>query len=242
MYPLLSNYIYSDASFSWVVSIKEFAHPALDIFSAVQRAGPTFFLAIAMFSFVFQISALITEKELKLRQVSAFCKIEMWELDCIELILFFSLTGNDNDGSLWCCILVIMAHMGGNTHLYFFPYNSTFWDDVPIWFLFEQQFCGCFPLVFPLPIVYGRFRHPSMKLAILLSVPKYWLDANAWRSSDCQVFCCFIRQVAFAFMLSAFISKSSSSTTVGYFVFIIGFLTQVCNYDEIFLLGILKRL
>lgn len=66
--PLLSGCI-SDANFSWVVSLKEFAHPALEIFSAVQSAGPTFFLAIAMFAFVFQISALITEKELKLRQV-----------------------------------------------------------------------------------------------------------------------------------------------------------------------------
>lgn len=61
----------SDASFSWVVNIKEFAHPATETFSAVQTAGPTFFLAIAMFAFVFQVSALITEKELKLRQVLA---------------------------------------------------------------------------------------------------------------------------------------------------------------------------
>ncbi|KAK4394439.1 ABC transporter A family member 2 [Sesamum angolense] len=64
----IARSLIGDTSFSWVVSLKEFAHPALEIFSAVQSAGPTFFLAIAMFSFVFQISALITEKELKLRQ------------------------------------------------------------------------------------------------------------------------------------------------------------------------------
>ena len=52
-----------------MVSLKEFAHPAFEIFSAVGTIGPTFFLAIAMFGFVFQISSLITEKELKLRQV-----------------------------------------------------------------------------------------------------------------------------------------------------------------------------
>lgn len=55
--------------FGWAVSLKEFAHPSRQIFSAVGTVGPTFFLAIAMFGFVFQISALIAEKELKLRQV-----------------------------------------------------------------------------------------------------------------------------------------------------------------------------
>ncbi|KAH6823026.1 nuclear matrix protein-like protein [Perilla frutescens var. hirtella] len=34
-------------------------------------------------------------------------------------------------------------------------------------------------------------------------------------------------EVAFAFMLSAFINKSSASTTVGYFIFIIGFLIEL---------------
>jgi ABC-type uncharacterized transport system involved in gliding motility auxiliary subunit len=54
------------------VGFKEFAHPATETFSTIAQAGPTFFLAIAMFGFVFQISALVTEKELKLRQVRAF--------------------------------------------------------------------------------------------------------------------------------------------------------------------------
>lgn len=58
-----------DLKFRWAVSFKEFAHPAQGIFNAVAAAGPTFFLATAMFGFVFQISALIAEKELKLRQV-----------------------------------------------------------------------------------------------------------------------------------------------------------------------------
>jgi len=51
------------------VGFKEFAHPATETFSTIAQAGSTFFLAIAMFGFVFQISALVTEKELKLRQV-----------------------------------------------------------------------------------------------------------------------------------------------------------------------------
>ncbi|PNY10478.1 ABC transporter A family member 2-like protein [Trifolium pratense] len=37
-------------------------------FSAVKTIGPSFFLAIAMFNFVLQMSSLVTEKELKLRQ------------------------------------------------------------------------------------------------------------------------------------------------------------------------------
>jgi hypothetical protein len=38
--------------------------------SAVRTIGPSFFLAIAMFNFVLQMSSLVTEKELKLRQVN----------------------------------------------------------------------------------------------------------------------------------------------------------------------------
>ncbi|GFZ07755.1 ATP-binding cassette A2 [Actinidia rufa] len=65
----IARSLIGDANFSWVVNLKEFAHPALEIFSALGTIGPTFFLAIAMFGFVFQISSLITEKELKLRQL-----------------------------------------------------------------------------------------------------------------------------------------------------------------------------
>ncbi|EXB20714.1 ABC transporter A family member 2 [Morus notabilis] len=54
--------------FSWVMALKEFAHPAIETFSAMASGGPACFLAIAMFSFVFQISSLVSEKELKLRQ------------------------------------------------------------------------------------------------------------------------------------------------------------------------------
>ncbi|KAI3789981.1 hypothetical protein L2E82_02790 [Cichorium intybus] len=55
-------------SFNWVVNLKEFAHPVVETFSSVGTVGPSFFLAIAMFGFVLQISSLIVEKELKLRQ------------------------------------------------------------------------------------------------------------------------------------------------------------------------------
>ncbi|KAK7836996.1 abc transporter a family member 2 [Quercus suber] len=64
----IARYLIGDPNFSWIVGFKEFAHPAIDSISAVGSLGPTFFLATAMFAFVFQTSSLITEKELKLRQ------------------------------------------------------------------------------------------------------------------------------------------------------------------------------
>ncbi|CAJ2676962.1 unnamed protein product [Trifolium pratense] len=57
-----------DPSFKWNVFLKEFPHPSMTPFSAVKTIGPSFFLAIAMFNFVLQMSSLVTEKELKLRQ------------------------------------------------------------------------------------------------------------------------------------------------------------------------------
>lgn len=62
----------TDPSFRWTVEFKEFAHPAMQRLETIATVGPTFFLAIAMFSFVFQIGSLVSEKELKLRQVFRF--------------------------------------------------------------------------------------------------------------------------------------------------------------------------
>nr|GMC69714.1 ABC transporter A family member 2 [Ipomoea batatas] len=90
----IARSLIGDPNFSWFVSFKEFAHPAVQLFSAVGAAGPTFFLAIAMFSFVFQISALVTEKELKLRQVSpTLYFLLMKNISCIfsRIILIFFL-------------------------------------------------------------------------------------------------------------------------------------------------------
>lgn len=60
---------FADPNFNWVVGFKEFPHPTIEAIVALDTIGPTFFLAVAMFGFVLQISSLITEKELKLRQV-----------------------------------------------------------------------------------------------------------------------------------------------------------------------------
>ncbi|KAF4375887.1 hypothetical protein F8388_004977 [Cannabis sativa] len=64
-------------NFSWAFGFKEFAHPPQNILLGMNTAGspfsmssvgPPFFLAIVMFGFVFQMTSLVTEKELKLRQ------------------------------------------------------------------------------------------------------------------------------------------------------------------------------
>ncbi|XP_019082065.1 ABC transporter A family member 2 isoform X4 [Vitis vinifera] len=65
----MARSLIGDPNFNWTARFKEFAHPAIEEFSVVAVVGPTFFLAIAMFGFVIQISSLITEKELKLRQL-----------------------------------------------------------------------------------------------------------------------------------------------------------------------------
>ncbi|XP_010667296.1 ABC transporter A family member 2 isoform X2 [Beta vulgaris subsp. vulgaris] len=63
----IARFLIGDPNFSWTIGFKEFAHPARDPFSAIGTIGPTFFLAVAMFGFVFQLSSLVMEKELKLR-------------------------------------------------------------------------------------------------------------------------------------------------------------------------------
>lgn len=64
----IARFLIGDPNFDWSVGLKEFAHPPADPFSAIATIGPTFFFAIAMFGFVFQMSSLVMEKELKLRQ------------------------------------------------------------------------------------------------------------------------------------------------------------------------------
>jgi hypothetical protein len=67
----ISRYIATSLSkpgFEWNVDYKEFPHPALQTFSTVGTIGPLFFFSALLFSFVIQISALVSERELKLRQ------------------------------------------------------------------------------------------------------------------------------------------------------------------------------
>ncbi|KAG5537222.1 hypothetical protein RHGRI_024610 [Rhododendron griersonianum] len=69
----IARSLIGDPNFSWVVRLKQFAYPARTIRPSLTvlllaNAEALLLLAIAMLPFVFQISSLVTEKELKLRQ------------------------------------------------------------------------------------------------------------------------------------------------------------------------------
>ncbi|XP_030937865.1 ABC transporter A family member 2-like isoform X2 [Quercus lobata] len=159
----IARYLIGDPNFSWIVGFKEFAHPAIDSFSAVGSLGPTFFLATAMFAFVFQTSSLITEKELKLRQA--------------------------------------MSMMG--------LYDTAYWLS---WFTWEGALTllsSLFIVLFGMMFQFDFFLNNSFLVVYLM------------------FFLFQLNMIGFAFMLSAFINKSAASTTVGFFIFIVGFLTQI---------------
>jgi hypothetical protein len=61
-----------DSNLQWNVAFTQFAHPAINAESVVGTVGPAFLLAATMFGFVIQLSNLVTEKELRLRQVPFF--------------------------------------------------------------------------------------------------------------------------------------------------------------------------
>ncbi|KAF3783029.1 ATP-binding cassette sub-family A member 3 [Nymphaea thermarum] len=63
----IARSLIGDDHFNWTVGLKEFAHPALELLSAVGGSA-SLFLAAALFGFEFQMSSLVAEKDLKLRQ------------------------------------------------------------------------------------------------------------------------------------------------------------------------------
>ncbi|KAI3807454.1 hypothetical protein L1987_23382 [Smallanthus sonchifolius] len=159
----IARSLIGDPGFSWVVNLKEFAHPVVETFSSVGTVGPSFFLAIAMFGFVLQISSLIVEKELKLRQA--------------------------------------MAMMG--------LYDTAYWLSWLTWEGIITLLSSLFTVLFGMMFQFDFFLHNSFAVVFF-------------------VFFLFqLNMVGFAFMFSSFISKSTSSTSVGFSIYIVGFLTQV---------------
>ncbi|KAH8940362.1 hypothetical protein BDL97_15G085100 [Sphagnum fallax] len=65
----IARTVLGDSSLLWSPSFTEFAHPAISTDSTVGTVGPAFLLAAAMFGFVIQISNLVLEKEMRLRQL-----------------------------------------------------------------------------------------------------------------------------------------------------------------------------
>ncbi|XVF51954.1 hypothetical protein PTKIN_Ptkin04bG0225500 [Pterospermum kingtungense] len=159
----IARSLIGDPKFIWTVEFKEFPHPAMETFSTMALVGPTFFLAIAMFGFVFQIGSLVTEKELKLRQA--------------------------------------MTMMG--------LLDSAYWLSWLSWEATMTLVSSLFIVLFGMMFQFDFFLHNSFAVLFL-------------------VFFLFqLNMIGFAFMLSSFISKSSSATTIGFSIFIIGFFTQV---------------
>ncbi|XP_031505426.1 ABC transporter A family member 2-like [Nymphaea colorata] len=159
----IARTLLKDPGFSWNVGLKEFAHPALETFSAVGTAGPTFFLATAMFGFVLQVSSLISEKELKLRQA--------------------------------------LSIMG--------LYDSAYWLSWLTWETVLTLISSLFIVLFGMMFQFRFFLSNSFGVLFLVF---FLFEFN---------------MIGLAFMISTFISKSSSATTVGFSIFIIGFLTQL---------------
>ncbi|KAB2055398.1 hypothetical protein E1A91_A11G036400v1 [Gossypium mustelinum] len=159
----IARSLIGDPSFRWTVEFKEFAHPAMERLETIAMVGPTFFLAIAMFSFVFQIGSLVSEKELKLRQA--------------------------------------MTMMG--------LLDSAYWLSWLTWEGLMTLISSLFIILFGMMFQFDFFLNNSF--AVLLFI----------------FFLFQLNMVGFAFMLSAFMSKSSSATTVGFSIFIIGFFTQI---------------
>ncbi|GMJ15142.1 A. THALIANA ABC2 HOMOLOG 1, ABC2 homolog 1, ATP-binding cassette A2 [Hibiscus trionum] len=159
----IARLLIGDPNLGWTVELKEFPHPAKGSSSSIASIGPTFFLAIAMFTFVFEIGSLVSEKELKLRQA--------------------------------------MTMMG--------LLDSAYWLSWLTWEGFMTLISSLFIVLFGMMFQFDFFLKNSF--AVLFFV----------------FFLFQLNMVGFAFMLSSFISKSSSATTIGFFIFIIGFFTQI---------------
>ncbi|XP_024171029.2 ABC transporter A family member 2 [Rosa chinensis] len=158
----IARVLIGDPKFSWNVAFKEFPHPARKLYSAIESEGPTFFLATAMFGFVFQMTSLITEKELKLREA--------------------------------------MTMMG--------LYDTAYWLSWLTWEGIMTVFSSLFIVLFGMMFQFDFFLKNNFVVLYLL------------------FFLFQLNMIGFSFWLSAFISKASSSTTVGFVIFIIGFITQ----------------
>ncbi|KAL2924639.1 ABC transporter A family member 2 [Bienertia sinuspersici] len=166
----IARFLIGDQNFSWTVGLKEFAHPPQDPFAVIGRIGPTFFLAVAMFGFVFQMSSLVMEKELKLREA--------------------------------------MSMMG--------LYDTAYWMSWLAWEGLLVVVSSIFIVLFGMMFQFDFFKNNNFAILFL-------------------VFFLFqLNMAVFAFALSAFVSKSSSATNMGFFNFIIGIVSTFFPYSERF--------
>ncbi|XP_024541685.1 ABC transporter A family member 2 [Selaginella moellendorffii] len=159
----ISRFLTRDPSLGWNVSFAEYPHPARTTFSTVGTIGPTFLLAATMFGFVIQLSNLVSEKELKLRQAMS-----------------------------------VMGLM-----------DSVYWSTWLIWDV-------CLTFLSSMVLV----------LSGMMFQFNFFLD-NDFGVLFLVFFLFQTNMVAFSFLLSTFVTKTSSANTVGFVVFIVGFVTQL---------------
>uniref|UniRef100_A0A7N0VH21 ABC transporter domain-containing protein n=1 Tax=Kalanchoe fedtschenkoi TaxID=63787 RepID=A0A7N0VH21_KALFE len=167
----IARSLIGDPDFNWVVNLKKFAHPGGDeqispsiILSPI---GPIVFMAIAMFGFVSQMSSLVQEKELKLRQA--------------------------------------MSIMG--------LYDAAYWFSWLTWETVMSALSSILTVLFGKMFRFESFTKNNMGVFFLL------------------LFFFQTSMMGLAFMLSTFLSKSSSANTIGFFIFIISFITQIVTFS-----------
>ncbi|GAA0185277.1 ATP-binding cassette [Lithospermum erythrorhizon] len=165
----IARSLLQDQDFGWDVGLTEFAHPSIietskrddnDVSSQFSRM---FLMVAAMFGFVFQISALVEEKELKLRQA--------------------------------------MTLMG--------LYDTAYWLSWLTWEISMAFISSLLIVAFVEIFQIEMFKKNNFLVVFLL------------------FFIFQLSLVGFAFFLSVFIRKSSSTTSVSFSVFIIAFFTMV---------------
>eukprot|EP00899_Mesostigma_viride_P019985 jgi/Mesvir1/27989/Mv20188-RA.1 len=159
----VTRHLAGNASLGWDVSTVEFAHPAFDTFSIVGAILPMFLFAAVMFGFVVQLSAIVAERENKLRQA--------------------------------------MRTMGLK--------QSAYWLSWALWEMVLSFISSILIIIFGLIFRFSLFRDNSFGLLFFL----FFLFQMAMSS--------------IAFCLASVVRKSSTATTVGFFVYILGFILQL---------------
>uniref|UniRef100_A0A803M188 ABC transporter domain-containing protein n=1 Tax=Chenopodium quinoa TaxID=63459 RepID=A0A803M188_CHEQI len=162
----LARSVLADQSFSWTVGLKEFPHPAATLldrsFTAYGLIAPLFLFTVSMFPFVFQISSIVLEKELKLRQA--------------------------------------MNIMG--------LYDSAYWLSWLVWETFVILISSLWIILSGMILQFQFFLHNSFAVLFFL------------------FFLFQLNMTGFAFLLSAFLGKTSSAYRAGFWIFLIGIISQ----------------
>ncbi|KAH8940363.1 hypothetical protein BDL97_15G085100 [Sphagnum fallax] len=139
----IARTVLGDSSLLWSPSFTEFAHPAISTDSTVGTVGPAFLLAAAMFGFVIQISNLVLEKEMRLRQMMTTMGLMdsaywltwlLWEVVlvfvssllvvCFGMLFQFEFFLHNNFGVLF--FLFFMFSFNMLVTVFGFPYSHTF--------------------------------------------------------------------------------------------------------------------